>query len=856
MLRRLARLFALSSAFVALGATPVLAGPAIAAIGAFAATPIGGFVTNLALGFLSSAVGQLFRRWSGAGKAAASGIRGTVGAGGDLPISWLMGYRATAGSYAYRGSWGTANKTPNAYYVEERILSDLPMPELTAVWVNDKKVTVDWGAPATPQGQPIVEGRVGGKDHWWIKYYDGNQTTPDAYMLAKFGAHPDHPYDNQMIGRGQAKVIFTALVNRDLMTSWPKLKFESTGIRLYDVSLDSTAGGDGPQRRNDPSTWQPSSLLPVLIYNIVMGIRYQDQWVWGCQDTTAAQLPASTWIAAIAEARASTATGAGGTEPQFTGGLEVSGDMEPHAVIAELLKGCNGRMAELGGIYKMVCGVPPSSVFSFTDRDIVVSREQGYDPYPRLDNTINAIRATYPEPAVGWANKDAPARYSTDLEAEDNGRRLPTDVRYDAVYSPTQVQRLMKAAIEDARRFRRHAFWLPPEASELEPLDVVSWTSDSQGYASKKFLITETEDEATYLTQVSLQEIDPADYDYDPDTDELPWSVGQLDTTRPEAQQVSDWAVTPYTHLDSGGNARRPGIKMYWDGDQADVRALLYQVRLAETGELALSGEFASAFAAGEGVTPPGSVLSAEDYEVRAKYDPFSARPVDWTTWLPVTTPNVPELSPGAVKLASLDGNVRDLLDYMSQTNRELVDTARTIGLLAAEQNLINYDQVETLRRSIKAQLGDLSATFDELIEVAIGPGGSIATALSSLYAGMGGNSAQVNVRWQAVAAPGGYSARYAIQAAVNDGTFRAASFFLDVPADPDAPTRIVLDAGQTIIRSSDGADQTHIVLFDADGAYIPEIRFNRLKSIATTIGGDPIMDFDGVTGAFTIMGT
>ena len=43
----------------------------------------------------------------------------------------------------------------------------------------------------------------------------------------------------------------------------------------------------------------------------------------------------------------------------------------------------------------------------------------------------------------------------------------------------------------------------------------------------------------------------------------------------------------------------------------------------------------------------------------------------------------------------------------------------------------------------------------------------------------MGGNTSEVNVRWEAVAAPGGYSARYAIQAAVNDGSFRAATFFL-----------------------------------------------------------------------------
>lgn len=847
MLKRLLLAFALSTALVAADAAPAQAAPAIAAIGAFVATPLGGIVANVVIGMAASAAGTLIRQMTGnksPSSGAVAGIRGSAASGGDVPLSFIMGYRMTAGSFAYRGTWGSAGKTPNAYYVEERILADLPMPNLLGLWVGDKKVTVDWEAEPLAQGYPVLEGRVDGKDHWWIRFHDGTQTVADAYMRAKFGAHPDHPYTADMVGRGQTKVIFTCLINRDLLTSWPRLRFETDGIRLYDVSKDTTAGGDGPQRIADPSTWQPSDLLPVHIYNALIGIRYGGSWVWGGQNIGVTRLPAASWIAAIAEARASVDLAGGGTEKQFRGGFEVTGNMEPQGFIKEALKGCAGRMAEIGGIYKILCGVPASSVFSFTDRDIIITRDQGFDPYPVLEQTHNAIRATYVEPGIGWATKDAPPRYSDDLEAEDQGRHLAIDVSYEMVYSGTQVQRLMKAAIEEARRFRRHALVLPPEASELEPLDVVSWSSAANGYTSKKFIITDLEDEPTYLTPLSLQEIDPADYDFDPSTDEQPYTVGGLTTSPMAPQVVADWAVMPWTHVDDGGAARRPGIKMFWDGDQPDVRALLFQVALPDE-TIVLSGEFASEFVAGEGTTPIGSVLPLQDYLVRSKYDPISSRPAEWTDWTPVTTPNV---LLGAqdinIELEAIAGDIAGKLNWAGALARSLVEDFRRLGSIIEAADLENYNQRQLMRRELEVRLGDVEAGFLEVIEVALGPGGSIATALSSIYAALGGNSAQVNIRFQAVAAPAGVNARWAVQVRTDGDTFGAAGMYLEVL--PDGSSRIILDADQTLITTDGGT--TVQAVFDADGALIRNLR-------TATIEG-PVGNFWNLTtGAFRVSG-
>ncbi|MGR6752121.1 hypothetical protein ACU6QF_00145, partial [Aeromonas veronii] len=85
-----------------------------------------------------------------------------------------------------------------------------------------------------------------------------------------------------------------------------------------------------------------------------------------------------------------------------------------------------------------------------------------FDPFPSLSNTINGISATFPNKNEAFAPTDAPALYNEALENEDGQRRLATDVKYDLVPYSEQVQQLMKAALAEARRFRKHSGTLPP----------------------------------------------------------------------------------------------------------------------------------------------------------------------------------------------------------------------------------------------------------------------------------------------------------------------------------------------------------------------------------------------------------
>ncbi|RYE43604.1 MAG: hypothetical protein EOP24_27655 [Hyphomicrobiales bacterium] len=799
--------------------------------------PIIGWLVQLVIGVALSFAASLIQQ-ALAPKQKEPGVRGSVTMGGDEPLSFIIGRYGSAGHKEYEGTWGSSGDTPNAYHTRVLSFSDLPVRGYHRFFVYGEAVTLA-ATPHPTRGYPVLEYRRGSKDHLWIKMYDGTQTVADPLLLAAFGADADRPWQGDMIGRGIAYCVFTALVNRELFSGFPEYFAEIDGYDLGDTALN-----DAPA---------------AFIRKTLHGFSYDGDWVWGLQGLPETRTPAALWDAQIAKCNLPIALAGGGTEQQYRAGAEITVDQQPIEVITELLNSCSGRIAEIGGVYKILVGAPAGPVVSITDDDIITTEGQSLDPFPGLESTFNGVNASYPEPAEKWGMKDAPALRDVDLEADDDDRRLPADVSFPMVYSATQVQRLQLAMHRENRRFRSHSQTMPPEFWEYEVLDTIAWTSERNGYFAKVFLITVMDDLPNGNQFVGSKEQDPADYSWNPGTDQRPYSTAPLVIARPAPQVMTGWQALPAVMQDNDGNDRRPSISIGFDLGLVDVRAVRVQVRLASAVAPMFDGEipYADLVDADLPVILNGTFLPATDYEVRGIYVPFSGRVTRWSnqdvdgsdgSWLAVTTPDV---RLGAndinIELDEIAAEVSARLEWVTAGVRGALEAFKRIGSIIAEQDLDNYNSRELLKREIGVRLDNVEASFVEVIEVALGPGGAIATALSSLYAAMGGNSAQVNVRWQAQAGPTGYSARMALQAAVDDGVFRAATLMLDVPENSALPTRLILDADQTVITTDGGT--TVQAMFDADGALIRDLR------VGTIRGPSGASFWNLSTGAFRISG-
>jgi len=688
--------------------------------------PISAAIINLLIGVVLSVASSLASQAFGGKKDEARGYRGSKQVGGKVPKSFLVGTIGVPGKLEYRGAWGNAGKTPNAYYVEVLSFGDLPITAFTGLWVNGQPVTI----PATnhvTQGYPVPEYGAAAAAHLWREFFDGNQTTANTYLTGKFGSDPVRPWTSDMIGRGVPYLTLTALIDETLWTGFPSFMAQFQGIKLYDRRKDSTAGGSGTQRRNNPSTWAFTDNSAVIIENILRGIHYNlpgattlGEWMWGGHATDY-QLPYAVWAAAMDACDQNVSLAGGGTEKRFRAGREIFVNERPADIIKELLIGANARIAHAAGQYFILVGLPAVADGSLTDADVIVTDPTTLEEIPSLDDVVNGATATYLEPSQAWESKETAPYIRADLVADDDDRQQVEGRDLPTTFSGTQAQRVLKAVVEESRRFRRHVVPLAPVFGVYRPLQVLEWISDANGYSDKQELITSRAEDQWGRVVLGFQEVDPADHDWVPGTDEQPLTFAPMTPIRPAAQVTTGFSVAPYTVVDNTGSGRRPGIEVFWDAGLDDVDYLRIQVR-ESWGSKKIIAEVTAKYDIA--ATSPSLVISNlamlpnKVYEVRGIYLPpaSSGRTTRWSNqdvngvdgaWLTVTTPNV-LLGDSDIYPISITGLNSDLLRWQERAANSIRDIREKVlqqSLLLINRASANRLDQKRIREEIVAQV-------------------------------------------------------------------------------------------------------------------------------------------------------
>lgn len=804
------------------------------------------YVLQAAAGIALSYLAQSLAGSDNKKKETENKVRLSLASGEDIPRSFACGLSATAGSLVYFNDWGYSGQTQNAYHTRVIALYDLPTNGLLEVWFKGIKGTLLTGSPHGEFGIPIQEFRdTSGADHVWVKFYDGTQTTADSFLVSRVST-AERPYQSTRVGFGMAYAILTFLDHEEMLKGqMPEdTRFVVGGTKFYDPSKDTTVGGSGAHRADNPATWggDGDHFPAVQIYNILNGLRYNGAWFYGLQQVTRGQFPVASWIAAINKCRA-TITGPDGPEPRYRTGGEVRVSVQINDTLSDILTGCQGRISEVGGIYKMFLGAAGAAVVSISDGDISDKDAQSFTPFFGLSNTINGVTAKYPSRDAGFATKVAPPLYRTDLEVKAGNRRLLADVSLDFVPYPGQVQRLMQESLLEAQRARRHTYVLGPEFWILEPGDTLEWTSERNGYVTKLFRVDGVGDQPNLDIIVDLTEVDPADYDWNQATDYRTPTDGVLPTIRLPPLQIVGWSAVPDYYEDADGEPRRPTITVSCSGGMPSIERVWIQVRLKATEQVAYN-EDSIRYVAPFAWRLPAVFLPNSVYQARGRYIPNNGIPTEWSVWIDVTTPDI-RLGNDDIDITfeNIAEEIVEDLKWISEGVRGALENFERLGSLLSEQDLANFNDRQVLSRELRRQVGDLEASFTEIIEVAIGPGGAIAQSLEALYAAMGGNTAEVLVRMGAEVTPVGVTARWGMHLSTDVGeTFGEAAFLVQVR---DGNSEIILAADRTVVASADGSEV--FALFDADGLMVRDIT----AALITSADGNSFWNL--TTGAFRI---
>lgn len=729
--------------------------------------------------------------------------------GDDLPLSFVAGDYATAGKRKYIGSWGD-----NTRFITEVVeYSALPQG-LDGIWVNDERgnIRLDDGMETlggiANVGYRLTNYNRDGATRIWVRWLDGTQLAADQTLINLFGNDPDYPWTAQHIGRGKSYAIITSLFDDETLTSYPTFLLEPSPLPLYDWRYDSTNGGSGPQRWGNRATYQPTLNPAVIAYNIVRGIYYGDEWVYGGKNLAAWRLPVAEWSAAANACDQDINLSVGGVQPRYRCGMEISVDMEPASVLDEIGKSANMKFAEVGGRLKPIVDLPGAAVFAFTDGDILITEGQSFSPFLPASDTFNAISATYPERGEKWASKDAPEYIDGDAQ-EDDGEYLPTSMSYGAVPFGNQVQRLMRSQMRDFRRMRRHQFYLPPDAYALEPgIDMVSWTSERNGYINKQFMVESVSKTPGMNVLVSLREVDPSDYDWSSDF-ERPIVITPPVNPRPFVQTAEGFNVAPSTIVDEASNARRPDVLATYVGDQVGITSI--QIRARVLGRTELVVDTLRRWNVGQ-AWRSFNVLPSTTYEFQARlYSDLTPRGA-WSSWRTVTTPDVGftwedwdealreeiegdlALIPAAVEAAA---DARERADAVRADHDALVEgfVGKLTDLSAADQGI--QQRVDLLELSVnnssyirKTDGDGPSVGLWEPLGAATAP-----TSSTSVPPGQTGNSIQVT-------APGAFEGPAYTGASLNGSIFRIRGWVF-VSAGATARAALVNASGATIAQSA-----------------------------------------------------
>lgn len=781
---------------------------------------------QIAAGLVVSGIGKAMQ---GEPEAPKFGVQGKLQAGEDVPRSINLGWNCTAGSLSYHNTWGSGGIMSSRVIA----LGDLPIRGLVGIEVDGIPCTLGPSetGPITslfniifpgligPQtvGRPVLEYRKNGRDHLWVRFYDGTQTSADP-LMTNWVSSAERPYGGNRIGRGVPYVVVTAQAperndegDKPLFQGIPEIKFITHGVRWYNIAQDSSMGGVGPHRWDNPATWGgDGDFNPIVqMYNVMRGVRYAGQWLYGMQGTSAARLPALSWIAGIAAAQAAIA-GPAGPEPTFRAGGEVQVGAQVASTVEALLTAANARLVESGGEYKIFVGPPGAPVIAFTDGDILSTEEQSFSPFYGLADTVNGVDASYPNPAEGWNVKKAPPLLRPDLEPLAGNRRLMASVALDLVPYAAQAQRLMLWALQEALRARRHTFVLGPEFRVVEAGDVLRWSSVRNGYIDKLFRVDGVVYKFNLDVIVDLTEVDPSDYDWDQATDYRPPIDGPLTLVGPRPLPMQGWQVFPAIIYDDQGRSRRPSIEVHYASGIPSVERVRIQVRIGdENGPLTFDSD-------GHPYADPWrNVLQGQfsaDTVFVARGIFIGPPAAEWSGWFAVRTPDI-KLGPldvvyGDIDLDELGTQIDGYLKWVGSNIRELIEQAQQLALAAGDQELANATQFDQMRRSLSVVTGDLSASFDETVTTAIVPMQgrlvALADAVTDLSAAEGDDLSTARFRMTAQTGLEGGVLIGAQGRTGSEGAWREGGWFLDIPNDEDEPSMFVVQIDQFVVRASD----------------------------------------------------
>jgi hypothetical protein len=544
----------------------------------------------------------------------------TLGLSPDAPRRLQIGTRLNAGVLA---DWYvTGSKNQRLFMIV--YLGEGPMGALNKVYGGGRAV---YSTPIAHGTRTVIPNYRSGGDRLWITYYDGRAGQTADPTLTALGLG----WTSDCVGTGCAYAIIEALWDSDNQTSPPQIAFEIEGAKLYDRRKDTTAGGSGSHRANDPSTWEVSANPAVALDHYLLGRYLSGVKTFGigldADDVPYARFAA---LANLCDEDVSLSTG--GTQDRYAANGFLFADRSYADTIRDLCRAMNARPADLGGRIGIIDGEERTPVLTLYDADVVGLAPEAYTPKRSWGEMVNVVRGTYQNAAQNYQASEYPRVSDSAWLTEDGGTPKEATLDLEMETHPERAQRL---AWLYGKRERRQATLTGTYALRAIELEQGDWFIRSGGIfgEGKTFeVIDRVLNPADFTVTLNAFEVDPADTAWDTDIPSPAPANPVSSTDTLQAMEVPALTVTGVTL--TGTAAQLPAIRVQWTAPtDPRVRQIVVEA-VPDGGGVPMSQTVD--FATGQVVFTNG-ITDDTDYLVRARFT-GEYIPSAWTSNFAVTT--------------------------------------------------------------------------------------------------------------------------------------------------------------------------------------------------------------------------
>ncbi len=487
------------------------------------------------------------------------------------PVPVIYGRTATAGYTVFKKTSGTKN----AFLSAVAVLSIGPIAEIETAKFDDLALTFSGSpassfatvtntTPADAQSKTFKNGKL--KVHWSVG------PTSGTALPTRLGFTPPG-MSSATKGNGLAHVATRFEFDQEAFPGGEPRKqiYTVKGRPLYDPREDSTyPGGDGLQRRDDPSTWAFSENPYLAALDWTLGYWVAGRRVYGI---------GAPWDQVDVQAFVEGANVADLNEWKVGG--QVVSDDDKFAVLTSILQAGGGLPVAQAGRISVVVNAPKSSVMTITDADIIGEIET--TGIASFRERINTIVPQYRAESQNWETIPGEEVTSTTYVEEDQGERRAHEVVFGMVQEAAQAHQLAAYELVNAREALTVKLKGRPRLLNVRVGEAVTLTHGDLITAQKMVVMSREIDPASLTVSLELRAETDAKHAFAlGQSQEAPPSpeVNGLDPSVPDAPGVSAWTVAA-TVLTNALGVSLPAIVLTGLADDPNATATIVEIKRA-----------------------------------------------------------------------------------------------------------------------------------------------------------------------------------------------------------------------------------------------------------------------------------